>query len=806
MELDGNHAVVRAEGKNNNNAYMNCDGDCGDKIGCARCLSSSSSSSSSPNTPASLASSSIYLELWHACAGPLTSLPKRGDVVVYFPQGHLEQVASNPPFSPMEMPTYDLKPQIVCTVANVQRLANKENDEVYTQLSLLPQPELASMKLGSNDLLCEKGTGELTLNTTPHMFCKTLTASDTSTHGGFSVPRRAAEDCFPPLDYKQQRPSQELIAKDLHGIEWRFRHIYRGQPRRHLLTTGWSLFVSQKNLGLGDAVLFLRGENGELRLGIRRAVRPRNCLPDSLISNQSSLPTVLLSVANAVLTKNIFHVFYNPRATHAEFVIPIQKYMKSIINPIPTGTRFKMRFEMDDSPERRCSGIVTGGGDLDPYRWPNSKWRSLMVRWDDDHSSGHHERVSPWEVDLSISLPQTMNYHASPQLKKLRTSLQSSLQSGLADDLSSAGRRGFLDLEESIRSSKVLQGQENSGIPSLLRRSDNVNHLLGSEMSLSSYLANQRLPSSSSIRDQATAPERLNIQTGYTTSIGKSEVFPTTVLQGQEVCPYSAWRNPSIGCSLFSAHQRPQTSVYPVASAGSRSVYFPPHSGIHTEQQGPTMSYPARFTGGSGTFSRPPPLVQNEMIIDEARRFAPMTAKKYPEDPSLELNAKDNRNDTSPVTPSGCRLFGISLVAETSASKRSCTKVHKHGSPVGRAIDLSKLNGYADMLFELEWLFGMEGLLRDPEKGWRILYTDSENDMMVVGDDPWLEFCDVVSKIHIYTKEEVEKLSIGVTSDDSQSCLEEAPGAADVSKSFSVGQRDSSPTKKKGSKLTEFSF
>lgn len=30
-------------------------------------------------------------------------------------------------------------------------------------------------------------------------------------------------------DYKQQRPSQELIAKDLHGVEWRFRHIYRGK-------------------------------------------------------------------------------------------------------------------------------------------------------------------------------------------------------------------------------------------------------------------------------------------------------------------------------------------------------------------------------------------------------------------------------------------------------------------------------------------------------------------------------------------------------------------------------------------------
>lgn len=30
-------------------------------------------------------------------------------------------------------------------------------------------------------------------------FCKTLTASDTSTHGGFSVPRRAAEKLFPQL-------------------------------------------------------------------------------------------------------------------------------------------------------------------------------------------------------------------------------------------------------------------------------------------------------------------------------------------------------------------------------------------------------------------------------------------------------------------------------------------------------------------------------------------------------------------------------------------------------------------------------
>ncbi|WJZ84297.1 hypothetical protein VitviT2T_003907 [Vitis vinifera] len=58
-------------------------------------------------------------------------------------------------------------------------------------------------------------------------FCKTLIASDTSTHGGFSVPRRAAEKVFPSLDFSQQPPAQELIARDLHDNEWKFRHIFR---------------------------------------------------------------------------------------------------------------------------------------------------------------------------------------------------------------------------------------------------------------------------------------------------------------------------------------------------------------------------------------------------------------------------------------------------------------------------------------------------------------------------------------------------------------------------------------------------
>jgi hypothetical protein len=39
----------------------------------------------------------INSELWHACAGPLVSLPPAGSLVVYFPQGHSEQVSSHLP-------------------------------------------------------------------------------------------------------------------------------------------------------------------------------------------------------------------------------------------------------------------------------------------------------------------------------------------------------------------------------------------------------------------------------------------------------------------------------------------------------------------------------------------------------------------------------------------------------------------------------------------------------------------------------------------------------------------------------------
>ena len=40
-------------------------------------------------------------------------------------------------------------------------------------------------------------------------------------------------------------------------MTFEFGVFYAGQPKRHLLTTGWSVFVSAKRLIAGDSVLFI---------------------------------------------------------------------------------------------------------------------------------------------------------------------------------------------------------------------------------------------------------------------------------------------------------------------------------------------------------------------------------------------------------------------------------------------------------------------------------------------------------------------------------------------------------------------
>ncbi|XP_008813064.1 auxin response factor 12-like isoform X2 [Phoenix dactylifera] len=341
-------------------------------------------------------------ELWHACAGPLVCLPTVGTRVVYFPQGHSEQVAASTNKEVEgQIPNYpNLPPQLICQLHDVTMHADVETDEVYAQMTLQP---LNPQEL--NDAYLPAELGIMSKQPTNY-FCKTLTASDTSTHGGFSVPRRAAEKVFPPLDFSQQPPAQELLARDLHDVEWKFRHIFRGQPKRHLLTTGWSVFVSAKRLVAGDSVLFIWNEKNQLLLGIRRASRPQTVMPSSVLSSDSMHIGLLAAAAHAAATNSRFTIFYNPRASPSEFVIPLSKYVKAVFHTrVSVGMRFRMLFETEESSVRRYMGTITEISDLGPLRWPNSHWRSVKIGWDESTAGERPPRVSLWEIEPLTTFP-----------------------------------------------------------------------------------------------------------------------------------------------------------------------------------------------------------------------------------------------------------------------------------------------------------------------------------------------------------------------------------------------------------------
>ncbi|XP_021805018.1 auxin response factor 7 isoform X2 [Prunus avium] len=340
----------------------------------------------------------INSELWHACAGPLVSLPPVGSLVVYFPQGHSEQVAASMQKETDFIPNYpNLPSKLICMLHNVTLHADTETDEVYAQMTLQPVNKYEKEAILASDMGLKQSRQP------SEFFCKTLTASDTSTHGGFSVPRRAAEKIFPPLDFSMQPPAQELMAKDLHDSAWTFRHIYRGQPKRHLLTTGWSVFVSTKRLFAGDSVLFIRDEKSQLLLGIRRANRQQPALSSSVMSSDSMHIGILAAAAHAAANNSPFTIFFNPRASPSEFVVPLAKYNKAMYTQVSLGMRFRMMFETEESGVRRYMGTITGISDMDTVRWKNSQWRNLQVGWDESTAGERPSRVSIWEIEPVVT-------------------------------------------------------------------------------------------------------------------------------------------------------------------------------------------------------------------------------------------------------------------------------------------------------------------------------------------------------------------------------------------------------------------
>lgn len=587
---------------------------------------------------------SLYRELWKACAGPLVDVPKDEERVYYFPQGHMEQLeASTNQELNERIPMFNLPSKILCRIINVHLMAEQDTDEVYAQITLMPEPDQTEPR--SPDICPDEPSRPVV-----HSFCKVLTASDTSTHGGFSVLRKHANECLPPLDMTLQTPTQELVAKDLHGIEWPFKHIFRGQPRRHLLTTGWSTFVSSKRLVAGDSFVFLSGENGELCVGVRRHASQQSSMPLSVISSQSMHLGVLATASHAMVTQTRFVVYYKPRTS--PFIIRLNKYLEAVDHDYGIGMRFKMRFDVEDSSEGRFAGTIVGVEDFSSH-WEDSKWRSLKVQWDEPASFPRPEKVSPWEIKPFVAtVPTTRVHPLTAKNKRLRPHFGSIVPEGCWQSMQrvTAPTMNPEETEES-KSASAWSVISNHSAPSSGKKSNNP-----------------------------------------ITSCRNGERKPDTVAT----------------CRLFGIDLNSPSVV-------ALCDYSPIKSFTPTDTD--EVYIPSVLSSGN-----------SEQISVLSR-----DSREKLQNPSKEVQSRHSQ------------------------SSRSRTKVHMQGVAVGRAVDLTSLNGYNELITELEEVFSISGELRSREK-WEIVFGDDEGDIMLLGDYPWPEFCNVVRRIFIWSSQDVKKM------------------------------------------------
>ncbi|XP_058091311.1 auxin response factor 17-like [Magnolia sinica] len=365
---------------------------------------------------------SLDPQIFQAIAGTSFQIPTVDSSVYYFPQGHAEHFSTPLPNAPSHSPF------ILSQISAVRFLADPDTDEVFVSICLqsLPHSSIRPLPVPPP---ADPTPPEKTIVS----FAKILTPSDANNGGGFSVPRFCADSIFPPLNFEADPPVQTITVRDVHGVAYEFRHIYRGTPRRHLLTTGWSRFVNSKKLVAGDSVVFMRNcRSGELFAGVRRTARSCgsgggylrwHCreLEDGFLrggQGRAMAETVAEAVQLAGKGRP-FKVVYYPRVGSADFVVRAEAVEVAMKVHWMVGMRVKMAVETEDSARMAWyQGTVSSVGATDGGPWRGSPWRMLQVTWDEPDVLPNVKRVSPWQVEL---VPNTAQIQFPfPPTKKIR--------------------------------------------------------------------------------------------------------------------------------------------------------------------------------------------------------------------------------------------------------------------------------------------------------------------------------------------------------------------------------------------------
>ncbi|XP_028805251.1 auxin response factor 6-like [Neltuma alba] len=571
-------------------------------------------------------------------------------------------------------------------------------------------------------------------------------------------------------------------------------------------------------------------------------------MPSSVLSSDSMHIGLLAAAAHAAATNSRFTIFYNPRASPSEFVIPLAKYVKAVYHTrVSVGMRFRMLFETEESSVRRYMGTITGISDLDPVRWPNSHWRSVKVGWDESTAGDRQPRVSLWEIeplttfpmypspfplrlkrpwpsglpsfglkdgDMNIGSPytwlqgglgdqgmQSLNFQGlgvAPWMQPTLGASMSGLQPEIYQAMAAAALQEMRAMGPSKPSSEsLLQFQQSSNVPGapssgiqrqVLQQSQSQNVLynfqenqIPSQSSLLQRQMQRYHPYNDQRRQQQQQhrPNSLPVQQQISNVVSPLSNFasPTQFVSPpmpaiasncqQQSFPEPARNQNQIPSSDVSAIHSllgslPQDGVSQLLNMnGSNSLVSPASllpKQITAEPQFHTAAAQCVLpqvgnlgTSHSNVSELPilPPFPGREYSAYPASNFGGATGTDYP--PSSDMTT------SSCVDESGF-LQSSENVEQANTSTGTFVKVHKLGC-FGRSLDISKFSSYDELRSELARMFGLEGQLENPQRsGWQLVFVDRENDVLLLGDDPWQEFVNNVWYIKILSPLEVQQM------------------------------------------------
>uniref|UniRef100_A0A803L075 Auxin response factor n=1 Tax=Chenopodium quinoa TaxID=63459 RepID=A0A803L075_CHEQI len=375
--------------------------------------------------------------------GSLIHVPKKDSRVYFFPQGYLEQALNPVPLSSIDTSRCYMQ----CRVLDRRFYADTVTDEVFVKFRLMPLKSNGRFVVEDSGSVDNGVEEDEESENVIESYVKKLTASDANNGGGFSVPRYCADSIFPALNFEDDPPFQNMRIFDVHGVEWPFRHIYRGTPRRHLLTSGWSKFVNSKVLVANDSAVFIKNKvTGQLFVGVRRAFKPPR-------QNARFSPWVVLPPPKprkiGVFARNVrervpedavvdaiqkaasyepFEVVYYSRGGLPEFVVAADKVEKSWAVFWDSGIRVKMARQIEDGGPKPMwfNGTVASvvpAPDQGP--WPGSPWRMLQVAWDEADKMEQFKMLSPWQLECIAPTPPPIHptFNAAKKLKGVQNSV-----------------------------------------------------------------------------------------------------------------------------------------------------------------------------------------------------------------------------------------------------------------------------------------------------------------------------------------------------------------------------------------------